>query len=125
MDSEGVILGERDVRAMVRLLGEVAVIEGGSAAKRRRLMEGLNEFAEADGWVWTLNQVDVERKIPISVSLLHGGLSDRQVAAWAESSQENVVPLPENAPGTKVAPAEKHEEQAPKFQLREPELKRK
>lgn len=34
-------------------------------------------------------------------------------------------PLPDNAPGTKVAPAEKPEEPEQKFKLREPELKRK
>lgn len=108
MPDDGLILGEADVRAMVRLLGEVAVVEGDAAAKRRRLMEDLCELAEGDGWVWTINQVDVEHEIPISVGLLHGGLSEQQVAAWAESSQENVVPLPENAPLTELVLAGKH-----------------
>lgn len=108
LTSDNVILGERDVRAVVRLLGEVAITNGGPAAKRRRLMEGLSGLIGADGWVWTLNQVDLEHEIPISVNLLHGGLADRQVAAWAESSQEHVVPLPENAPLTELVLAGRH-----------------
>lgn len=103
-----VALGEADVRAVVRLLGEVAILEGGATAKRQRLMAGLAELVGADGWLWTISRVDVERDTPMSVGLLHGGLTDRQVAAWAESSQEQITPLPEHRPLTELVVRGEH-----------------
>lgn len=102
MIEEQVILGEQDVRAIVRLLGDVAILNGDPTLKRRRLMEGLNHLVGADGWLWSMTCVDVEAKTPICVNLLHGGLSPEQIAGWVESSQEQVVPLPEHRPITEL-----------------------
>jgi DNA-binding CsgD family transcriptional regulator len=105
---EEVALDETDVRAVVRLLGEVAILEGGMTAKRQRLMNGLAELVGADGWLWTMSRVDVEQETPMSVGLIHGGLNDRQIAAWAESSQEQIVPLPEHRPLTELVVRGEH-----------------
>ena len=108
LTEEEAILGEQEVRAIVRLLGNIAIGEGDATVKRRRLMEGLSAIVEADGWVWSMTCVDVARNTPICVNLLHGGLTDEQVAGWVESSQEQEVPLPENRPMTELVVKGEH-----------------
>jgi DNA-binding CsgD family transcriptional regulator len=46
---------ESDMRAIVRLLGRVAVLPGTLMAKRCFLLDGLCEFADADEWIWSLH----------------------------------------------------------------------
>lgn len=41
-------LGEDDVRSMIRLVAEVAALEGEHAAKKRYLMDGLCVLIDAD-----------------------------------------------------------------------------
>lgn len=43
---------EVDLRAVVRLLAEVAATDGDRAARRDGLLAGLADLAEADIWVW-------------------------------------------------------------------------
>ena len=45
---------------------------------------------------------------PVSVGVIHGGLTDEQFAAWIESSQKTDPPLPENAPLTDLCVAGRH-----------------
>jgi DNA-binding CsgD family transcriptional regulator len=45
-------VSESDTRAMVRLLAEIAVMEGSIFDKRNRLMEGLCDLVGADAWLW-------------------------------------------------------------------------
>ena len=44
------MVGEGDVRAMVRLLGDISVMRDDIAAKKRHLMTGLAEMVGADAW---------------------------------------------------------------------------
>src|SRR5690606_31301163 len=91
-------LPESDVRAIVRLLSDVAVLDGDHAAKKRALMDGLPPLVDADGWVWTMTRVDFETKTPMSIGLMHGGLTDEQITGWIEASQIASPPPPEDAP---------------------------
>lgn len=84
------------VRQMVRLLGDIAGSNADAVARRRALMDGLVELVDADGWLWTMTHVDDAERTPVSMGVIHGGLSDEQFAAWLESSQANDPPLPEN-----------------------------
>jgi hypothetical protein len=43
-------LTTEDARAIVRLLGEVAILPDGHTGKKRHLMEGLPNFPHAAGW---------------------------------------------------------------------------
>jgi len=45
---------EADMRALVRLLGEVAAIPGGLLARKCYLLDGLCDFAGASEWRWAL-----------------------------------------------------------------------
>jgi DNA-binding CsgD family transcriptional regulator len=100
-DNEG--LGDREVREVVRLLAEVAVINGGHAEKKRGLMNGLARLVDANGWLWSMTRVDYATKTPICVGLMHEGLSDRQLTGWLEASQTPSCKPPEDAPLSEIA----------------------
>lgn len=61
-------------------------------------MEGLGELVDADGWLWTVTRVDFATNTPISIGLLHDGLTDAQVAGWIEAGQATADPSPEDMP---------------------------
>lgn len=85
---------------MVRLLADVAILGGDYAAKKRALMDGLCKLLEADGWLWSMTRVDLNRDAPMSLGILHGGLTDEQVAGWIEMSHDLAHPPPEHDPLT-------------------------
>lgn len=94
--SEG--LSDADVRAIVRLLADVAIVDGGTDEKKQALMDGLRRLVDADGWLWSMTRVDFDTQTPMSVGLLHGGLTDEQITGWIEASQVASTPPPEDAP---------------------------
>ena len=76
------LLSEADVRPMVRLLGEVAMLRGGHEKKKRRLVEGLCQLIHADHWVWTLACQYEVGKPPVYVCFLHGGFNEDQFSLY-------------------------------------------
>lgn len=90
-------ISEPDVRAVVRLLGKIAIMPGDHALKKRRLMDDLSKLVNADGWLWSTSHVLQDQSQPVSMGLIHGGLTDRQITGWLEASQSNCPP-PEDAP---------------------------
>jgi DNA-binding CsgD family transcriptional regulator len=91
-------LAEEDIRQIVRLLADVAILDGGFAQKKRALMTGLQQLVDADGWLWSMTRIDVATATPISIGLMHEGLSDQQLAGWLQASQTPTCPPPEDAP---------------------------
>lgn len=75
-------LSDADVRAMVRLLGEVASSTGDHTQKKHQLMDGLCELVNADAWVWALGCQIEENKQPIYVGLTQGGFSEQRFADY-------------------------------------------
>jgi hypothetical protein len=69
-------LDEADVRAMVRLIGDVVAHGGGHADKKRRLLEGLCKLIHADCWVWGLSCQREPGKPQVYVSFLNGGFTE-------------------------------------------------
>lgn len=55
MPNTNATLHEADVRAMLRLLGETVVVEGGHEEKKRHLMRGLCDLVKAVAWFCTLS----------------------------------------------------------------------
>jgi len=100
-------LPEADVRAMVGLLADVAVVEGGLAARKHALMRGLRALVDADGWLWSMTRVDMEVGVPICFGLMHEGLSEQQLIGWLEASQTSTPP-PEDAPCTDLFKTRRH-----------------
>lgn len=75
-------INEADARAMVRLLGETAAIQGGHQEKKRHLMSGLCALIDADAWVWTLG-CDIQVGGPHTcVGFIHDGFSEARFAKY-------------------------------------------
>jgi DNA-binding CsgD family transcriptional regulator len=91
-------LNEVEIRQIVRLLADIAVLDGGLPQKKRTLMAGLQRLVDADGWLWSMTRGDVSTGTPICIGLMHEGLSDQQLTGWLEASQTSSCPPPEDAP---------------------------
>ncbi|MDF1741235.1 MAG: helix-turn-helix transcriptional regulator [Verrucomicrobiales bacterium] len=75
-DSTGLM--ESDVRAMVRLLGEVAALDTGHEERKRVLMDGVCELLGADYWVWGLMTKFVSGEPPVYTAMATGGFEADQ-----------------------------------------------
>lgn len=78
MDST--LLSDVDVRAIVRLLGEVATSRDDLSSRKRRLMDGLCELTGADSWAWSLGCGLEPGKQPTYLSMSHGGFDQERFA---------------------------------------------
>jgi DNA-binding CsgD family transcriptional regulator len=103
----GNALAEEDVRAVVRLLADVAVLEGDLADKKQALMQGLQELIDADGWLWSITHVEAGTRVPICTGLMHSGLTEDQLTGWLEASQ-SACPPPEDEACFELVQTGKH-----------------
>ncbi len=81
-DHNGPVLAESDVRAIVRLLSEVAASRKDHSGMKRMLMDGVCNLISAETWVWALGCRMTEGKPPIYVSLMHGGFDEDRFARY-------------------------------------------
>ena len=91
-------LQEKDLHLITRLLAGIAALPDPIDKKRRQLIIGLAELAEADGWVWTIGRVDSKRNAPMQTSMQFGGLTDHQLAALLDSPTDTASPSPCDPP---------------------------
>lgn len=77
-------LDEADVRALVRLVAECAVIPGGIMAQKKHLMDGLLELVDAAHWMWNVARIEPDGSI-VAVSL-HHNVSEAQLARLADEN---------------------------------------
>jgi DNA-binding CsgD family transcriptional regulator len=103
----GNVLAEEDVRAIVRLLADVAIVQGDFADQKQALMHGLQKLIDADGWLWSITAVETVTRKPICTGLMHSGLTEDQLAGWLEASQSNCPP-PEDEPCFQLTREGKH-----------------
>lgn len=80
MDADPSPLSEADVRAIVRLLGEVATSREDLAARKRHLMDGLCQLTNADAWAWSLGCGLEAGKQPTYLAMAHGGFDEERFA---------------------------------------------
>jgi DNA-binding CsgD family transcriptional regulator len=78
------LLRDEDVRAIVRLLGEVIALSGDINVCRRRLMEGVCRIVGADSWVWCMADIETGKRLGHS-GILHGGFDDEQYASFLQA----------------------------------------
>lgn len=71
-------VSDKDARVMVRLLGDTAVVDGGHAAKKHFLMQGLCDLIGIDAWVWVLGCQSTPGEPQIYVNYLREGFSDER-----------------------------------------------
>lgn len=78
------LLGEEDIRAIVRLLGEVIAMRGEINACRKRLMEGLCPIVGADSWLWCMAEMEPGKRLGHS-GILHGGFDDERFSWFLQA----------------------------------------
>ncbi len=101
-------LEEEDVRAVIRLMGEVASSEGDHTAKKRQLMEGLCRIIDADAWVWGLGHHTQPGQTPAFVGMLHGGFTDETYAALTRAYEHPGMAAPQSKFAAEVADRKTH-----------------
>lgn len=82
MDTPDERLSDLDVRAIVRLLGEVSINPGDLPEKKRHLMDGLCRLVDADSWAWALATRMQPGELPVYVGFQHGGFSEEEFARY-------------------------------------------
>jgi DNA-binding CsgD family transcriptional regulator len=92
-------LEEADVRAMIRLVGEIDSLPGSHAEKKRYLMDGLCQLVGGDGWVWGLRVRSNPNEASTLTHILCGGPA-------YESSSRGKIPHPDSAEFARVLAAE-------------------
>jgi len=76
-----------DVREIVRLLGEVAVLETDAPGKRRALLMGVAKLIQADIWVWVHFADNAKDGIPMGFAFIEGGWeNEAQRMKFAEAT---------------------------------------
>lgn len=78
------LLHETDVRAIVRLLGDVIAMRGDINACRRHLMEGLCPIVGADSWLWCMAEIEPGKSLGHS-GILHGGFDDERLSWFLQA----------------------------------------
>jgi DNA-binding CsgD family transcriptional regulator len=96
MNDTNLMIPTEDAVSIARLLGEVAGHDGDVAARKRLLMQRLQDLTDADGWLWSLTRCDYSKDQPMSLGVIHDGLTDSQFAGWVEASQVAAIPPPED-----------------------------
>jgi DNA-binding CsgD family transcriptional regulator len=92
--SEGPYLGEDDVRAIVRLLGEVAAIDGDVRIMRKALAEGVCKLVNASVYIW-INAASHNGGRPMPYAFIDGGWHDLAARdGMMAISQDPSVPDP-------------------------------
>jgi len=85
--SESVQLSSSDARAIVRLLGDVAVAQDGLVAQRQCLMDGLCDLVGGECWVWTTACKFEPGELPLYAGFLKGGFTEEKFARYLEACE--------------------------------------
>jgi DNA-binding CsgD family transcriptional regulator len=73
-----------DVRAIVRLLGEVIAAPGGHSEKKQLLMNGLCQIIDASAWIWGVGQHQPD-KAPFYIAFDRGNIDENRFAKLMEA----------------------------------------
>jgi DNA-binding CsgD family transcriptional regulator len=76
----GAALGESDVRAIVKLLGDVITSQRDFAGTKRLLVEGICDLIGAEAWTWSLGCVAEPGEQPVYLGFAHGGFDEVRYA---------------------------------------------
>ena len=77
-------LTEKDVRTIIRLLGDVIAAPGGFREKRRFLMDRLSVIVDCAAWVWCMADYVPDQPLGHS-GIIHGGFDDARFASFLEA----------------------------------------
>lgn len=80
VDEGHAVLDEADVRAVVRLLGDVVVSRQDFASVKRQLMDGICALIGADAWAWSLGCRAEPGEQPVYLGIAYGGFDEERYA---------------------------------------------
>jgi len=80
------VITEVDIRAIVKILADVAILGEGPVVKKRLLLEQLGRYIAADYWMSALRVQKSLADAPNFIGLLHSGFTPEQLAKLAESA---------------------------------------
>jgi DNA-binding CsgD family transcriptional regulator len=76
------LLAEKDVRAIVRLLGETCTKDGTLNEKKHSLMAGLGRLLDSQAWAW-VHAVEMKPgELPVYAAYISGGFSEEALARF-------------------------------------------
>ena len=78
-------INEEDVRAIVRLLGDIAILDGSPNDKRMSLMAGLCDLIDADAWLWGVASNPTPGERPAWSIFLNSGFSGGEFGSVVEA----------------------------------------
>lgn len=84
-DSSDFLLADGDVRAIVRLLSEIAVHPGSLDQKRIKLMEGLCKLIQADAWLWGATPSLIPGEQPVYLYHHIGGFTPERLSKHVQA----------------------------------------
>lgn len=78
--SESIALEESDALDIIRLLGEVALMEAPRNDRRTALLSGIAKLIDADSWAWATAAHTESGESPAHTTILHRGFNDEELA---------------------------------------------
>lgn len=82
-----ITLTEADARRIVRLLGDVALMQETRTERRKALLSGLAELVGADSWAWATAAHTIPGEKPAHAGILTGGFSKEQIANLFQATE--------------------------------------
>ncbi len=80
------MIDEEDARAIVRHLGDVAMLDVSRTERRAALIDGLCRMVDADAWLWFTAAHTNAGKQPAHAVILKNGFTDEQFSLALEAS---------------------------------------
>lgn len=74
-----------EAQAVIALLADVAVVEGGPEAQKTALMQGLASLLDADCWAWAVSFRFNPDEVPLNTAFISGGFSPETFARFQEA----------------------------------------
>ncbi|MEP4079116.1 response regulator transcription factor [Haloferula sp.] len=82
------MINESDARAMVNLLGEVAMMEASRNDRRVALIDKLSQLVNADAWLWFTAAHTIAGEQPAHAVILKSGFSDEQYSLMMKAAEQ-------------------------------------
>ncbi len=80
--SQKSLLTEKDVRAIVRLLGQTSTLGGSLNEKKHFVMAGLGKLIDTQAWAWVHAVEMVPGELPVYAAFICGGFSEETLARF-------------------------------------------
>tara|TARA_R110000850_G_scaffold207058_4_gene333302 strand:- start:922 stop:1713 length:792 start_codon:yes stop_codon:yes gene_type:complete len=80
-------IDEQDAKDIVRLVGEVAMMEASRNDRRKALMDGLAMMIRSKAWLWFTSAHTTAGEHPVHTIILRNGISDEQFSLMMKAAE--------------------------------------